>query len=116
MFADTKACFPEYSCIFCEEARVVIEGARRRAAQKGTARRRALKGGTREGTLEGAALERRSFKKSCSKKEAQKKAFHVRDVSWEQSAHRNRGTFGAPVISDCAEDAAVIESAYPKTL
>ena len=24
--------------------------------------------------------------------------------------------FGAPVISDCAEDAAVIESAYPKTL
>ena len=69
-----------------------------------------------KGRSKGRALERRSFKKSCSKKDAQKKAVHVRDLSWEQSARRNRGTFGAPVISDCAEDAAVIESAYPKTL
>ena len=80
-----------------------------------------------KGRSKGRALERRPFEKSCSKKEAQEKAFHVRDVSWEQSARRNRGTFGtrlalvwrsfgAPVISDCAEDAAVIESAYPKTL
>lgn len=69
-----------------------------------------------KGRSKGRALERRSFEKSCSKKDAQKKAVHVRDVSWEQSARRNRGTFGAPVISDCAEDAAVIESVYPKTL
>lgn len=48
-----------------------------------------------KGRSKGRALERRPFEKSCSKKDAQKKAFHVRDVSWEQSAHRNRGTFGA---------------------
>ena len=40
-----------------------------------------------KGRSKGRALERRPFEKSCSKKDAQKKAFHVRDVSWEQSAH-----------------------------
>ena len=44
-----------------------------------------------KGRSKGRALERRPFEKSCSKKDAQKKAVHVRDVSWEQSARRNRG-------------------------
>ena len=68
-----------------------------------------------KGRAKGRALERRPFEKRHSKESRSCAGCVVGAVCAPESGDVWR-SFGAPVISDCAEDAAVIESAYPKTL